>query len=176
MPCRGAVSFWGAADMGRHTGFDTDKKPLSFELREIHNLIKTLLHKMRPPCPRPGTPPTQLQGGIMGYLYHHDAAEPVYQKNIEEVFRISRATATNTLQVMEKNGLITRRAEDQDGRLKRIFMTEEAYREHTQIEKQMERLDEAMLDGMSSAEVEQFLSLLDRVRDNLERMDRESGE
>ncbi len=161
--------------MKRQTGFDTDKRLLSFELRVIHNLIKTLLHKMRPPCQRPGTPLTQLQGGILGYLYYHDDAEPVYQKHIEEVFRISRATATNTLQVMEKNGLIIRRVEDRDGRLKRIFMTEEAYREHTQIEKQMERLDDTMLDGMSSAEVEQFLSLLNRVRDNLERMSRDGS-
>lgn len=156
--------------MVKETGFDTGKKPLGFELREIHNLIKMQIHKMRPPCARPGTPLTQLQGGILGYLYHHDPEEPVYQKNIEEVFRISRATATNTLQVMEKNGLIVRKAQDQDGRLKRIFMTEEAYREHMQMEKAMQKLDEDMLAGMSSEEAEQFMALLYRVRDNLERM------
>lgn len=160
----------GADNMVRETGFDTGKKPLGFELREIHNLIKMQIHKMRPPCTRPGTPLTQLQGGILGYLYHHDPEEPVYQKNIEEVFRISRATATNTLQVMEKNGLIVRKAQDQDGRLKRIFMTEEAYREHMQMEKAMQKLDEDMLAGMSSEEAEQFMALLYRVRDNLERM------
>lgn len=156
--------------MERETGFGTGKKPLSFELREIHNLIKMQIHKMRPPCARPGTPLTQLQGGILAYLYHHDPAEPVYQKNIEEVFRISRATATNTLQVMEKNGLIVRKAQDQDGRLKRIFMTEEAYREHMQMEKQMRKLDEDMFAGMSPEESDQFMALLYRVRDNLERM------
>ena len=159
--------------MERQTGFDTGRKPLGFELREIHNLIKMMIHKMRPPCGRPGTPLTQLQGGILGYLYHRDDSEPVYQKNIEEVFRISRATATNTLQVMEKNGLIIRRVQDQDARLKRIFMTEEACREHMQMEKHMEKLDAYMLAGMSSEEEEQFLTLLDRVRDNLERMNRE---
>lgn len=160
-------------DMERRTGFGDGKKPLGFELREIHNLIKMLIHKMHPPCARPGTPLTQLQGGILGYLYHHSAEEPVYQKNIEEVFRISRATATNTLQVMEKNGLIIRKSQDQDARLKRIFMTEEACREHMQMEKRMEALDTHMLAGMSSAETEQFLTLLDRVRDNLERMNAE---
>ncbi|MCM1102681.1 MAG: MarR family winged helix-turn-helix transcriptional regulator [Clostridium sp.] len=156
-------------------GFDGERKPLGFTLREIHNLTKILLHKMHPPCQRPGTPLTQLQGGILGYLYHHDAAEPVYQKNIEEVFRISRATATNTLQVMEKNGLIVRKVQDRDARLKRIFMTEEACREHMQMEKRMEELDAYMLAGMSREETEQFLMLLDRVRENLERMNRECG-
>ncbi len=162
--------------MERRTGFGDGKKPLGFELREIHNLIKMLIHKTHPPCARPGTPLTQLQGGILGYLYRHNAEEPVYQKNIEEVFRISRATATNTLQVMEKNGLIIRKSQDQDARLKRIFMTEEACREHMQMEKRMEALDTHMLAGMSSTEIEQFLTLLDRVRDNLERMNAEYDE
>lgn len=161
--------------MEGRTGFDGGRKPLGFTLRELHNLTKMLLHKMRPPCRRPGTPLTQLQGGILGYLYHHDAAEPVYQKNIEEVFRISRATATNTLQVMEKNGLIVRKTQERDARLKRIFMTEEACREHMQMEKRMEELDAHMLAGMSEEETEQFLRMLDRVRDNLERMNRECG-
>lgn len=167
--------FWGT-DMERQTGFDGERKPLGFELREIHNLVKMLIHKMRPPCGRPGTPLTQLQGGILGYLYHHGAKEPVYQKNIEEIFRISRATATNTLQVMEKNGLIIRKAQDRDARLKRIYMTEEACREHMQMEKQMKKLDDHMLAGMSREEEDQFLTLLFRVRDNLERMNSEYDE
>lgn len=39
--------------------------------------------------------------------------------------------------------------------------------------KRMEARDTHMLAGMSSAEIEQFLTLLDRVRDNLERMNAE---
>ncbi len=150
--------------------YDTDRKPLGFELREIHNLTKTAIHKTRPAGRPPGAPLTQLQGGILGYLYHHDPGKPVYQKNIEEVFRISRATATNTLQAMERNGLITRKAQDKDGRLKRIFMTEEARRGHMLMDEHMKLMEARMLEGMSEGEAEQLMALLERVRGNLERM------
>ena len=75
------------------------KQSIAFALRVIHNQIKSVIHKSFPRCDN--APQSQLQGGILGYLYHH-MDEPVYQRDLEKEFRISRATATNTLQVMEK--------------------------------------------------------------------------
>lgn len=156
--------------------FKNGNKPLGFELREIHNLIKSVIHRSRPESRPEGAPLTQLQGGILGYLYHQGQDRPIYQKNIEEVFRISRATATNTLQVMEKNGLIVRKAQDKDGRLKRIFMTDEARCGHMRMERGMERMERSMLEGLDEEEIRQLKALLGRVRKNLERMNTESGE
>ena len=99
------------------------ERKISFVLREIHNQIRLVIHKTAPVHEK--APKTQLQGGILAYLYHHQE-QPVYQRDLEREFRISRATATNTLQVMEREGLIARKALDKDARLKRIQMTEEA--------------------------------------------------
>ncbi len=159
-----------SADADREKRYDGDQKPLAFELREINNLIKALIHRKKPADRTQEVRLTQLQGGILGYLYHHDPGLPVYQKNIEEIFRISRATATNTLQVMEKNGLIVRKAQDKDARLKRIFMTEEACRRHTEMERFMELVEHRMLAGLSREEIGRLTALLRHVRDNLERM------
>ena len=81
------------------------KKMFGFEVRFINNMIKEVVSKTHPVTGQ--RPQTQLQAGIMAYLYHHQE-QPVYQKNIEEAFNISGATATNTLRVMERNGLLTR--------------------------------------------------------------------
>lgn len=142
---------------------------LGFELRNIHNLTKEVVRKSRPAIDKP--PLTQLQAGIMGYLFHH-RQQPVYQKHIEEEFNISGATATNTLQVMERNGLITRSCMDRDGRLKRISMTQEAMQNQMLVEEHMHMMEERMLDGLSSQEQEELFRLLGLVRDNLERMRR----
>ena len=72
-------------------------------LRIIQNRIKMIIHNAVPRFEK--GPRSQLQGGILGYLYHHRDG-PVYQRDLEKEFRISRATATNTLQVMERDGLI----------------------------------------------------------------------
>lgn len=146
------------------------KRRLAFTMRMIHNKIKNIIRKS-PPGSRKA-PGTQLQGGILGFLYHHQE-EPVYQRDIEKEFRVSRATATNTLQVMERNGFIVRKAQDKDARLKRIQMTEEALRNHMQIEAHIDMMDERMLRGMSEDEVAELYRLLDVVMKNLEELDAE---
>lgn len=146
------------------------KKMFGFEMRFINNLIKGVVSKTHPETKV--RPQTQLQGGILGYLYHN-LEQPVYQKNIEEAFNISGATATNTLRVMERNGLLTRCAMDRDARLKRIVLTEPAKEGHRLVEAHMELMEEKMLQGLSKAEREELFRMLDVVRKNLERISRE---
>lgn len=146
-------------------------KMLGFELRTIHNLTKEVVRKSKPAIDKP--PLSQLQAGIMGYLFHHQQ-QPVYQKHIEEEFKISGATATNTLQVMERNGLITRSYMDKDGRLKRISMTPTAMQDHMLVEEHMHMMEQRMLEGLSGAEREELFRLLGLVRENLERINREA--
>ena len=149
------------------------KKMLGFEIRLINNLIKGVVSRTHPDT---GVrPQTQLQAGILGYLYHKKE-QPVYQKNIEEEFNISGATATNTLRVMERNGLLTRCAMDKDARLKRIMLTEPAKKGHRLAEAHMEMMEEKMMQGLKRAEREELLRLLAVVRENLERMNRETEE
>ena len=148
------------------------QKSIAFTLRVIHNQIKSVIHKSFPRCDN--APQSQLQGGILGYLYHH-SEKPVYQKDIEKEFRISRATATNTLQVMEKNGLIVRKTQDKDARLKRIVMTEPAYKRHAKVEEHMQYMDKRMLQGMTETEISELYRLLGQLLDNLEQMEAECG-
>lgn len=147
-------------------------KRLAFKLRVIHNQIKTIIRNTVP-CSSTA-PQSQLQGGILGYLYHHQE-QPIYQRDIEKEFRISRATATNTLQVMEKNGLIVRKALDRDARLKRILMTEEAMHGHRQVEEHMEMMEQRMIQGLSEGEIAELHRMLEIVFRNLEEWRREAG-
>lgn len=148
------------------------EKRISFILRVIHNQTKQIIHKSAPKFEK--APGSQLQGGILGYLYHHRDM-PVYQKDLEKEFRVSRATATNTLQVMERNGFIVRKAVDKDARLKRIQMTEEAFRNHQKIEAHMRGMDARMLRGMTHEEVQELYRLLGIVQENLEAFAEELG-
>ncbi len=136
---------------------------VSFTMRMIHNLIKDVITKSSPKLEV--HPQSQLQGGILGFLYHSEG--PVYQKDIEKVFHISRATATNTLQVMEKNGLILRKSEDKDARLKRIYLTDVARACHAQVETHMHATDARMLAGLSEEDIERLGAYLEIIMKNL---------
>lgn len=148
------------------------RRSIAFTLRVIHNQIKTVIHKSFPRCDN--APQSQLQGGILGYLFHHQN-DPVYQRDIEKEFRISGATATNTLQVMEKNGLIVRKSQDKDARLKRIVMTEPARERHAKVEEHMLYLDKRMLQGITEEEISELYRLLGKLLDNLEQMEAGCG-
>lgn len=149
------------------------RKRIAFVVRELHNQVRQIIQRSAPKFEK--VPGSQLQGGILGYLYHH-RDEPVYQKDLEKAFRVSRATATNTLQVMERNGFIERRALDKDARLKRIMMTEEAFARHQQVEEHMQTMEERMLRGLTEAEVSELFRLLEIVRQNLEDFSCESDD
>lgn len=150
-----------------------ERRRITFILRVIHNQIKVAIHKSGPDVKK--GPATQLQGGILGYLYHH-RDQPVYQKDLEKEFRISGATASNTLQIMEREKLVVRKAQDRDGRLKRIQMTPEAYQNHEKIERHMDWMGERLLAGMSDSEVSELYRLLGILMKNLEELTSEPSE
>lgn len=140
---------------------------IPFLVRTIHNQIKAVIARGDPGTDK--KPQSQLQGGILGYLFHH-GEENVYQKDLERAFGISGATASNTLQVMEKNGLIVRTALEKDARLKRIQMTQEAAAGHARMECYMRALEQRMLEDMTDGEVAELARLLHVLKDNLERL------
>lgn len=68
---------------------------------------------------------TGMQRWTLGFLKDH-ADREVYQRDIEEAFSVSRATASNMLAVMERKGLIERAQVSHDARLKRLVLTDKA--------------------------------------------------
>ena len=65
---------------------------------------------------------TASNGWILGYLAHNEDRE-VYQRELEEKFRIRRATVSKTLGLMEQKGLIERVPVEHDARLKRLLLS-----------------------------------------------------
>lgn len=51
---------------------------------------------------------TGVQSRVIYYILNHYEDGPVFQKDIENVFGLSRSTATGILQLLEKNGIILR--------------------------------------------------------------------
>ncbi len=130
---------------------------------------------MREKRERNGFCVTQIQHWIIHYL-DRNSNRDIYQKDLEEEFHVSRATISSTLQVMEKNGLITRSAVLQDARLKKIALTERAIEFKRQARQNVEELELCMQDGLSEKEKGDLLHLLRKVRKNLEENGRSEEE
>ncbi len=66
--------------------------------------------------------PTKTQTWVINYLYENRGRD-VFQRDIQEQFAVRRSTVTGILQLMEKNGWITRQSVGEDARLKKIVLT-----------------------------------------------------
>ncbi len=111
-----------------------------------------------------------LTGGecsIMGYLFEN-MERPLYQKDIEEEFHIRRSSATRALQAMEKKGIIVRRSEAHDGRLKRLELTERAMEIGRDVGDMITEAEQRMLSGIDGRELTLFLDICDRICRNVD--------
>lgn len=98
---------------------------------------------------------------------HGNQEKDIYQKDIEEEFDISRATATNLLQLMEKKKLIVRQPVAHDRRLKKILLTQKAVDCQEKARQDMQQTEEILTQGMSEEEVAQLKRLLVQMHKNI---------
>ena len=109
---------------------------------------------------------TPMHDWIMSYLYWHKE-EPVYQRDIEQEFSITRSTVTNILQLMERKGYIERQSVPRDARLKRLVLTEEGALLHEKTMHSLHQTDEFVSGLLTPEENAELLRLLNKLREGL---------
>ena len=110
---------------------------------------------------------TPMHDWIMSYLYWHKE-EPVYQRDIEREFSITRSTVTNILQLMERKGYIERRSVPQDARLKQLVLTEEGICFHEKTMLCFHQTDDYVAGLLTAEENTELLRLLNKLREALQ--------
>ena len=133
-------------------------------IKELGNLIRRKTFGITKP--EEHQKPTMMQGWIIGYLCRNKDKE-IFQKDIEQNFEIRRSTATNILQLMEKNGFIKREAVDYDARLKKICITPKAVALNDEIVEKIKDTEKIVLKGISKDELDIFLSVVEKMKENL---------
>ena len=91
------------------------------------------------------------------------------QKDIEAEFNIRRSTATRLLQSMEHKDLIMREPEENDGRLKRIRLTEKAAERSREVLDRISCIERQLVEGITAEEMKVLHSVCQRIRQNAER-------
>ena len=110
---------------------------------------------------------TSVQGAILGYIYKKTKIGLVYARDIEKEFDMRRATTTGILQLMEKLGLIERKLENTDARLKSITLTQKALKIQKEIEEEIKVSEEKLKKGLTSKEIENFTKILSKMSKNI---------
>ena len=109
---------------------------------------------------------TPMHGWIIEYLYRY-REEPVFQRDIEREFSITRSTVTNILQLMERKGYIRRLSVPQDARLKQLVLTEEGVLFHEKTMLSFHQTDDYVAGLLTEEENAELLRLLNKLREAL---------
>ena len=141
-----------------------EKKRLGFELKQLSNLIK---RNMEQTMAESGENLTAMQRWMIGYLFHNRDRD-VFQKDIEATFKIRRSTVTGILKLMEKNGLLERQSVEQDGRLKKLVLTQQALDLHENAMQVMQNMEERLTKNLSEEELTAMFCILDKMKKNME--------
>jgi DNA-binding MarR family transcriptional regulator len=89
------------------------------------------------------------------------------QSEIAEQLAVQGATVTSILQRMEEAGLVTRRRDDDDNRLVRVYLTEAGLHKERAINEQFVKLEDAVFEGISGPDRAETRRLLQQLLRNM---------
>ncbi len=112
---------------------------------------------------------TGMQSRIMHYILVKCTNGPVFQRDVENAFGFSRSTATEILQLMERNGLIMRQCMKSDARLKNLIPTQKAVRLDAQIVQYLRDTEKYLTQGLSESQVSLFMETAAQMSENLDK-------
>lgn len=140
------------------------KRYMGRELRALDNLIKRFIDNQMNSTQINRI--TGSNGWIIGYLRDHSSS-PVYQKDLEAEFNITRSTASKVVNLMEEKGLIRRESVPEDARLKKLTLTPKAVELGKEMERNREIVEARIVKGFTDEELEQFYSYIERIKKNV---------
>ena len=114
-------------------------------------------------------PSRAMLSGSQGRVLHFVLAQnhDVFQKDIEEEFGLRPPTATQLLKKMEQDGLIHREVTAEDGRLKRIVVSEKALQYKNVVIADIMNLEELLTKDISQEEMKVFFKVVEKMMENV---------
>jgi len=133
---------------------------------DVGFLIADLARSMRGAFARQleGTGPTLAQARALLYVARN---EGMRQVELSELLEVQPITLARLIDQLQRSGLVERRADLEDGRAYRIFLTPASGRQLATIERVAAAIRKKALQGIGEQEARLVTSALRRMRQNL---------
>jgi MarR family transcriptional repressor of mepA len=105
---------------------------------------------------------TAISGRIMGLIYFNSDRD-IFQRDVEQAFKITRSSVTSVVQLMEKNGYISRQPVPYDARLKKLVLTDKGMEAHEKALRAMCRVEGMVSSALTESEKHNFIALCDKM-------------
>lgn len=135
-----------------------------FKIKELDKKIVRTILKENSDINIPPLTSTQIQ--ILKYMIEHQN-EDVYQKDLENVLNLRRATVSGVLQTMEKNNLIKREIYENDVRVKKIILNEKTKSIFLKNKQKIDEIEKNITKNISKKDLNDFIKVIDKLITNL---------
>lgn len=139
-----------------------DDEYIGYVLSDVARLIRTVFDRRVRDIGL-----TRAQWLVLTRLYRRPGAS---QTELADMLEIDRASAGRMIDRMQKNGWVERRADSEDRRINRLYLTADARRAHKDMWAIAETTVDDALAPLSAAERAQFTRLAARVKGQLQAM------
>ena len=100
--------------------------------------------------------PTPAQMQILHYIFSKKG-DKVYQRDIGNALNLRRATLSEILKTMEKNGLIYKIPDKNDTRIKEIILSDKALINFETVKKSLNSAEKVVTKGIEKKDLDIFL-------------------
>lgn len=142
----------------------TENRTIGLELRSLNNLIMRYFENS--PYKRQIDSITGTNGWIICFLSDNNDKD-IYQKDLEKHFTITRSTTSKVLNLMQQKGLIERHSVAHDARLKKIVLTERAWKVSEMMKQDRIKMENALTKGFTDEELEKLHSCIEIMISNV---------
>jgi DNA-binding MarR family transcriptional regulator len=160
-PSNAASSQRGRAGLARHSSLGY----------QVNHLARLLAQALRRRTESSGVVPGQFAQLLA--LYEQDG---LTQRELCERVRIEQPTMAVTLKRMERDGLVERVADPDDGRRARVLLTARSRRLEKRLTAAARDVNAVATEGLTGAEVEAFMATVSKLIANLEAADAVEGQ
>lgn len=110
--------------------------------------------------------PSPLQFKVLDYLLQNKNTD-ICQRDLEKSLKVSKATISEVLLTMEKNGIIKRVASLNDARSKNIVVTDSSLKRYNELKKIEKEMNHKLTKNISEEELNIFLTIMNKMKENL---------
>ena len=112
--------------------------------------------------------PTPTQCQIIEYILNNKNKD-IYQKDLEKVLNLRRATVSGVLHTMEKNGLIKRVTDESDTGTKKIILNEKIPERFNEYSKKIKKIENNIIKDISDKDLEIFLKVISQMKESIKK-------
>lgn len=142
------------------------KYKVLYDIKSLETLIiRTFISDMMVTTEKIKNFPTPTQMQIIEYIV--DAQDDVYQKDLENILNLRRATVSGVLQTMEKNHLIKRVSSDKDARVKKVILNPETQTLFLKHKNKMEETEQLVIKNISESDLKTFSYVVEMMKYNI---------